>query len=108
MTDAALLPPDSAADFEARLRQIGAERYHDKHPFHQLQLVKRVFVVITLGPDLAQAGFEIGCAVGGQKGGVCHSSSSMPSAVICHPWASASARSGPSGCKIGLVLLMWI
>lgn len=36
MTDAALLPPDSAADFEARLRQIGAERYHDKHPFHQL------------------------------------------------------------------------
>ncbi len=22
--------------FEARLRQIGAERYHDKHPFHQL------------------------------------------------------------------------
>ncbi|GAA6188632.1 pyrroloquinoline-quinone synthase PqqC [Litorivita sp. NS0012-18] len=36
MTNAALLPPDSAADFEARLRQIGAERYHDKHPFHQL------------------------------------------------------------------------
>ena len=22
--------------FEARLRQIGAERYHDKHPFHHL------------------------------------------------------------------------
>lgn len=22
--------------FEARLRQIGAERYHDKHPFHQM------------------------------------------------------------------------
>lgn len=22
--------------FEARLRQIGAERYHDKHPFHEL------------------------------------------------------------------------
>lgn len=22
--------------FEARLRQIGADRYHDKHPFHQL------------------------------------------------------------------------
>lgn len=22
-------------EFEARLRQIGAERYHDKHPFHQ-------------------------------------------------------------------------
>ena len=22
--------------FEARLRQIGDERYHDKHPFHQL------------------------------------------------------------------------
>ena len=22
-------------DFEARLRAIGAERYHDKHPFHQ-------------------------------------------------------------------------
>ncbi|OUS19447.1 pyrroloquinoline quinone biosynthesis protein PqqC [Rhodobacterales bacterium 59_46_T64] len=36
MTHAALTPPDSAADFEARLRQIGAERYHDKHPFHQL------------------------------------------------------------------------
>jgi pyrroloquinoline-quinone synthase len=24
------------ADFEARLRRIGDERYHDKHPFHQL------------------------------------------------------------------------
>ncbi|WP_341486012.1 pyrroloquinoline-quinone synthase PqqC [Thioclava sp. GXIMD4215] len=23
-------------EFEARLRQIGAERYHDKHPFHDL------------------------------------------------------------------------
>jgi len=26
----------SRADFEARLRQIGAERYHDKHPFHRM------------------------------------------------------------------------
>ncbi|MEL7125454.1 MAG: pyrroloquinoline-quinone synthase PqqC [Pseudomonadota bacterium] len=26
--------PDSAAAFEARLRAIGAARYHDKHPFH--------------------------------------------------------------------------
>ena len=26
----------NAAQFEARLRQIGAERYHDKHPFHAL------------------------------------------------------------------------
>ena len=26
----------SREDFEARLRQIGAERYHDKHPFHHL------------------------------------------------------------------------
>lgn len=26
----------SRAEFEARLRQIGAERYHDKHPFHDL------------------------------------------------------------------------
>lgn len=26
----------SREDFEARLRQIGAERYHDKHPFHDL------------------------------------------------------------------------
>ena len=25
-----------APDLEARLRQIGAERYHDKHPFHRL------------------------------------------------------------------------
>jgi len=24
------------AEFEARLRQIGAERYHDKHPFHDM------------------------------------------------------------------------
>ncbi|MEM9100651.1 MAG: pyrroloquinoline quinone biosynthesis protein C, partial [Pseudomonadota bacterium] len=23
-------------DFETRLRQIGAERYHDLHPFHDL------------------------------------------------------------------------
>lgn len=28
-------PPGKAA-FEARLRQIGAARYHDKHPFHTL------------------------------------------------------------------------
>jgi coenzyme PQQ biosynthesis protein C len=26
----------SASGLEARLRQIGAERYHDRHPFHQL------------------------------------------------------------------------
>lgn len=26
----------SPADFEARLRQIGADLYHDKHPFHKL------------------------------------------------------------------------
>jgi pyrroloquinoline-quinone synthase len=26
----------SRAEFEARLRQIGAERYHDKHPFHKM------------------------------------------------------------------------
>lgn len=26
----------SPADFEAALRQVGAERYHDKHPFHVL------------------------------------------------------------------------
>ena len=24
----------SKEEFEARLRQIGAERYHDRHPFH--------------------------------------------------------------------------
>ncbi|QDL92346.1 pyrroloquinoline-quinone synthase PqqC [Paroceanicella profunda] len=27
-------PPQSREDFEARLRAIGAERYHDRHPFH--------------------------------------------------------------------------
>lgn len=26
----------SATEFEARLRQIGAKRYHDRHPFHDL------------------------------------------------------------------------
>ena len=26
--------PDTRDDFEARLRRIGAERYHDLHPFH--------------------------------------------------------------------------
>lgn len=26
----------SREEFEARLRQIGAERYHDKHPFHHM------------------------------------------------------------------------
>ncbi|RJE81077.1 pyrroloquinoline quinone biosynthesis protein PqqC [Paracoccus sp. JM45] len=26
--------PQSREDFEARLRAIGAERYHDRHPFH--------------------------------------------------------------------------
>ena len=28
--------PLSAEDLEARLRKVGEERYHDKHPFHQL------------------------------------------------------------------------
>lgn len=28
--------PATRADFEARLRAIGAERYHDRHPFHAL------------------------------------------------------------------------
>lgn len=28
--------PQSREAFEARLRQIGADRYHDKHPFHHL------------------------------------------------------------------------
>jgi pyrroloquinoline-quinone synthase len=28
--------PQSRAEFEARLRRIGDERYHDKHPFHVL------------------------------------------------------------------------
>ncbi|HLG88651.1 MAG TPA: pyrroloquinoline-quinone synthase PqqC [Alphaproteobacteria bacterium] len=32
MTDS-LLPKD---EFERRLRRIGAERYHDKHPFHRM------------------------------------------------------------------------
>ncbi|MHA1600999.1 MAG: pyrroloquinoline-quinone synthase PqqC, partial [Alphaproteobacteria bacterium] len=27
---------DSSSALEARLRQIGAERYHNKHPFHAL------------------------------------------------------------------------
>ncbi|MEM1377600.1 MAG: pyrroloquinoline quinone biosynthesis protein C, partial [Pseudomonadota bacterium] len=26
----------SRETFEARLRQIGLDRYHDKHPFHRL------------------------------------------------------------------------
>ena len=26
----------SSAEFEIRLRKIGEERYHDKHPFHGL------------------------------------------------------------------------
>jgi pyrroloquinoline-quinone synthase len=29
-------PPDAAAQFEARLRAIGAAAYHDRHPFHVL------------------------------------------------------------------------
>ena len=29
-------PAESREAFEARLRQIGVERYHDKHPFHRL------------------------------------------------------------------------
>ena len=28
--------PDTRQMFEARLRAIGDERYHDKHPFHQM------------------------------------------------------------------------
>jgi pyrroloquinoline-quinone synthase len=28
--------PLSAAEFEAAIRAVGAERYHDKHPFHKL------------------------------------------------------------------------
>jgi pyrroloquinoline-quinone synthase len=29
-------PPLSPGDFEAAIRAVGAERYHDKHPFHKL------------------------------------------------------------------------
>ncbi|MGD1036427.1 MAG: pyrroloquinoline-quinone synthase PqqC [Roseiarcus sp.] len=29
-------PPLTPAEFEAALRAVGAERYHDKHPFHKL------------------------------------------------------------------------
>jgi pyrroloquinoline-quinone synthase len=29
------MAPQSREDFEGRLRQIGVERYHDKHPFHK-------------------------------------------------------------------------
>ena len=32
----------SPAKFEARLRQIGKERYHDKHPFHILLHFRRL------------------------------------------------------------------
>lgn len=35
MTDR-LTAPLSPGELERRLRQIGAERYHDKHPFHRL------------------------------------------------------------------------
>ncbi|PJI45306.1 MAG: pyrroloquinoline quinone biosynthesis protein C [Rhizobium sp.] len=31
-----LLPTPDREQFEARLRAIGASRYHDKHPFHQM------------------------------------------------------------------------
>ncbi len=30
------LEPMSVADFEAAIRAVGAERYHDKHPFHHM------------------------------------------------------------------------
>ena len=33
MSDA---PADSRTELEARLRAIGAERYHNRHPFHNL------------------------------------------------------------------------
>jgi pyrroloquinoline-quinone synthase len=29
-------PPLSPTDFEAAIRAVGAERYHDKHTFHKL------------------------------------------------------------------------
>ncbi|WP_413206597.1 pyrroloquinoline-quinone synthase PqqC [Rhodospirillum sp. A1_3_36] len=29
------MAPQSREDFEGRLRQIGVDRYHDKHPFHK-------------------------------------------------------------------------
>jgi len=34
--NAAELAPWSRADFEAAIRAVGAERYHDKHPWHHL------------------------------------------------------------------------
>lgn len=34
--DEPITEPLSRADFEAALRRVGAERYHDKHPFHHL------------------------------------------------------------------------
>jgi pyrroloquinoline-quinone synthase len=33
--DALTLPPLSNAEFETAIREVGTERYHDKHPFHK-------------------------------------------------------------------------
>jgi len=35
-TDRKTAEPMSVADFEAAIRAVGAERYHDKHPFHHM------------------------------------------------------------------------
>ena len=34
LTPAPLAEPWGAAEFEARLRAVGEERYHDRHPFN--------------------------------------------------------------------------
>lgn len=35
-TEISLHPVPDRSAFEARLKAIGAERYHDKHPFHRM------------------------------------------------------------------------
>ncbi len=64
--------------------------------------VERVAVVVPLGQDLAQPGFEPG------RGGRAHTSSSRPSSAISTPAARTQARSLPRASRIGFVLLMWM
>ena len=72
-------------------------------------VMERVAVVIALGTDLPQHGFELaaGQTVPGRVVEIAHNSISMPSWATSQPAALTAACSAEFSSRTGLVLLMW-
>ena len=100
---------DGVLDGDARLVVVAVQ-----HPLLELELgqpalvhehVVPMVIVVALLSLAADPGDEL---VARQRGPYRHRVTSMPSAAISHPAASATARSLQSSRSMGLVLLMWM